>query len=499
MTLLIGRRGLLVLALGLVTWFAVSMTAMAEKLPDYNAAAGMLKIGKDPERPDAEIFHIAYTLKGADPTKRPVTFAFNGGPGAASIYLHIAAIGPKAIVTAGDGSFPAVPARLEENPDSWISFTDLVFIDPVGTGYSRMLPGPDGKPGDPKSYYGVDSDLNAIAGFIRQWLTVNKRWGSPKAIAGESYGGLRVVALSRILTEQYGINLNRAVLMSPEWRLPSLAEPFPSYDLLHAATLLPTQAAIAAHHGMSTIKNDPAGYKTAEDYALTGYLTGLATLGRMSAQEQAAFYAKVGGLIGLDPALVAVNRGRIGEALFSTNLLAAQGKMLDFYDGAQASDNPTPEKRDELGVLTRTVNIFPGVLLSPFLDYVQKDLGYVTERPYTTLNLEANALWDRKSRLVGPEDLAIALTQNTDLKALVLHGYHDMGANYFLSRYLLEQTVRSPDARKRLSFHTYPGGHMFYLRTKSRAEMTADVRDFFEATPSGHRAASGAGEGSARP
>ena len=483
MTLSIERKSFLVLALGLLALLAAPHMAMAQTLPAYNAKAGMLNVGKDPEHPDAEIFHVSYTVKGGDPATRPVTFVFNGGPGASSAYLHLSAIGPKTLVTTGDGSFPAVPARLEENPDSWITFTDLVFIDPVGTGYSRMLPGPDGKPGDPKPYYAVESDVDSIAGFIRQWLTVNKRWGSPKAIAGESYGGLRVVALSRILTEQYGINLNRAVLLSPEWRVPSLAEPFPSYDLLHAATLLPTQAAIAAHHGMSTITNDPVGYKAAEDYALTGYLTGLATLGRMSAQEQAAFYAKVGALIGLDPALVAVNRGRIGEALFSTNLLAAQGKVLDFYDGAQASDNPTPEKRDELGVLTRTVNIFPGVLLSPFLDYVQKDLGYVTERPYTTLNLEANALWDRKSRLVGPEDLAIALTQNTDLKALVLHGYHDMGANYFLSRYLLEQSVRSPSARKRLFFGTYPGGHMFYLRTKSRAELAKDVRGFFETAP----------------
>ncbi len=479
----IWRRGLLLLILGFAASCAVPVAALAQKLPGYKAAAGMLKIGPNPERPDAEIFHVAYTLKAADTAKRPVTFVFNGGPGAASIYLHIAAIGPKTIVTAGDGSFPASPARLEDNPDSWIAFTDLVFIDPVGTGYSRMLPGPDGKPGDPRSYYGVDSDLNAIAGFIRQWLTVNKRWGSPKAIAGESYGGLRVVALSRVLTEQYGINLNRAVLMSPEWKLPSLAEPFPSYDLLHAATLLPTQAAIAAHHGMSTLQSDAAGYKAAEDYALTGYLTGLATLGRMDAQAQSAFYAQVAGLIGLDPGLVAANRGRIGEALFSTSLLAARGKVLDFYDGAQASDNPTPDKRDELGVLPRTINIFAGVLLSPFMDYVQNELGYITERPYTTLNLEANVLWDRKSRVVGPEDLAIALTQNTDLKALVLHGYHDMGANYFLSRYLLEQSVRSPSARDRLSFRTYQGGHMFYLRKASRAQTAADVRRFFETPP----------------
>lgn len=482
MTLLIGRRGLLVLALVLVAWFAVPLSAVAQKLPDYNASAGMLNIGKYPERPDAEIFHVAYTLKGANPATRPVTFVFNGGPGAASIYLHLSAIGPKTIVTAGDGSFPAVPARLEENPDSWITFTDLVFIDPVGTGYSRMLPGPDGKPGDPKPYYAVASDVDAIAGFIRQWLTVNKRWGSPKAIAGESYAGQRIAALSRVLAEQYGINLNRAVLISPAFNVPTLDDTH-AYDLLHPITLLPTQAAVAAYHGMSTIKNDAAGHKTVEDYALTGYLTGLATLGRASAEEQAAFYAKVGGLIGLDPALVARHLGRVPEQTFATSLLAARGKVLDTYDGTQANDNPTPEKRDELGVFDRSLTILAGVLLPPFMDYVSKDLGYVTDRPYIVFDINVNLAWDRKSTLGGPEDLAIALTQNTDLKALVVHGYQDLGANYFLSRYVLEQSIRSPSARKRLFFGTYPGGHMFYLRTKSRTEMTADVRGFFEKAP----------------
>jgi carboxypeptidase C (cathepsin A) len=483
MTLSTGRRGLLVLALWLAAWLAVPMSAVAQALPPYTASAGMLKIGQDPERPDAEIFHVAYTLKGADPTTRPVTFVFNGGPGASSIYLHLSAIGPKTIASAGDGSFPPVPARLEENPDSWITFTDLVFIDPVGTGFSRMLPGPDGKPGDPKPYYSVDGDVNAFAGFIRQWLTANKRWGSPKAVAGESYAGQRIAGLSRVLAEQYGINLNRAVLISPALNVPSLIEPFPPYDLLHAITLLPTQAAVAAHHGLSTIKNDAAGYKTVEDYVLTGYLTGLATLGRMNAQEQAAFYAKVGGLIGLDPALVALHRGRIGEAVFANSLLAAQGKVLDLYDGTQASDNPTPEKRDDLVVSPRSLTILSGVLLPPFMDYVQKDLGYATERPYIVLNMEAAALWERKSTLGTPEDLAVALTQNTDLKALVVHGYQDLATNYFLSRYVLEQSTRTPGARKRLFFGTYPGGHMFYLRTKSRAELAKDVRGFFETAP----------------
>ena len=481
MTISIGRRALWVLALVLAAWFAVPLSAVAQPLPPYNAAAGMINIGKDPERPDAEIFHVSYTLKGADPATRPVTFLFNGGPGAASIYLHLSAVGPKTIATAGDGSFPATPARLQENPDSWIRFTDLVFIDPVGTGYSRMLPGPDGKPRDGKPYYGVAGDLDAMAGFIRQWLTVNNRWGSPKAIAGESYGGQRVAALTRILAEQYAVNLNRAILISPALNV-ELAETT-HYPLVYPMVLLPNLAAIAAHHGLSTIKNDPAAIKTVEDYAMTGYLTGLATLERSTPEQQAAFFAKVAGLIGLDPALVASHRGRIRESIFAANLLAKKGQVIDTYDGTQASDNPTPEKKDELGVFDRSLTILGGVLLPPFMDYVRKDLGYVTQRPYIPLDLVVNMSWDRQSTLGGPDDLAIALAQNTDLKALVVHGYHDLNTNYLLSRYVLEQSTRAPGARKRLYFGTYPGGHMFYLRTRSRAEFAADVRGFYEAAP----------------
>ncbi len=480
MTVSIGRNVWRLLALGLLAWFAGPPIALADKLPAYDARAGMLPIGADPEHPDAEIFHVAYTLKGGNPATRPVTFVFNGGPGASSAYLHVAAIGPKTLVATDGGTFPSVPARLADNPDSWIAFTDLVFIDPVGTGYSRMLPGPDGKPGDPQPYYGVDSDVNAFAVFIRQWLTVNKRWASPKAVAGESYAGQRIAGLTRVLAEQYGVNLNRAVLISPAFNVPELIEPFPAYDLLHAMMLLPSEAAVAAYHGRSTIQNDAAGYKVAEDFALTDYLTGLATLGRMDEKAQAAFYARVGGLIGIDPAIVAINRGRVGEAVFLNSLLASRGQVLDLYDGTQPGENPTPEKRDELGAMPRSLSILTGVILPPFMDYVQKDLGYVTDRPYVVLSTGISMLWNRKSTLGTPADLAVALAQNTDLKALVVHGYQDMGANYFMSRYLLEQVVVTPSARERLAFHTYQGGHMFYLRKQSRSELAADVRRFYE-------------------
>lgn len=470
---------LLAVAIWSLGLFAVAAPAQAQPQPAYTATAAMLPIGKDPERPDAEIFHVDYILKDGDPTTRPVTFVFNGGPGGASIYLHLTAIGPMTIASAGDGSFPPVPARLEPNPDSWIDFTDLVFIDPVGTGYSRMLPDAEGVPRDPKPYYGVEADVDSIASFMRQWLTVNKRWSSPKAIAGESYGGLRAAAMTRVLAEKYGINLNRAVLISPALKVDvSLS----SYSILYPMTLLPTQAAIAAHHKLNDLGNGPEAMKAVEDFALTDYLTGLVSLGRMSAAEQAAFHAKVAKLIGLDPALVARHQGRITEVIFVSSLLAGKGQVLDRYDGTQASDNPVPDVQG-LGVLDRTLTVLNGVLLPPFMDYVRTTLGYSTIRPYIPLNLEVNAAWNNDSPLGTPDDIGIALAQNRDLKVLVVHGYQDLVTNYFLSRYVLEQSTRAADARRRLFFGTYQGGHMFYLRKDSRAEFAADVRGFFATPP----------------
>ncbi|MCX7300163.1 MAG: peptidase S10 [Rhodobacterales bacterium] len=454
-------------------------TTAQEALPDYKASAGMLPVGADPERPDAELFHVDYIVEGADPATRPVTFVWNGGPGGASIFLHLAAIGPMTIATAGDGSFPPVPARLEPNPDSWISFTDLVFIDPVGTGYSRTLPGADGALGDPMPYYTTMGDLDSLAQFIRQWLTVNNRWGSPKAIAGESYGGMRVAALTRILAEQYSINLNRAVMISPELNVDAS---FDSYSLMFPMTQIPTQAAVASSHGRGGFGTDAAAQAATEDYALNEYLTGLASLGRMTPEEQTAFFARLSEVIGIEPALLARNNGRIDQLLYAGSLLAVEGLVLDRYDGGQASDNPRPQDPG-IGVLDRSLTVLTGILLSPFMDYVRTDLGYVTDRAYYPLNLAVNAAFDRASTVGTPDDVGIALAQNTDLKVLVVHGTYDMVTPYFMSRYVLEQATRAEGARERLYFGVYPGGHMFYLRKASRAEFAADVRGFFEMTP----------------
>jgi len=475
------------IAAALLTAMALSTPAVAQQgLPGkYSTKVGLMPVGEKPEAPTAELFYTAYTLDNADPRQRPITFCFNGGPGAASVYLHMAAIGPMTIEMRRDGSLPPVPARLAPNPHTWLHFTDLVFIDPVQTGYSRALPGAKdakGSLGDPTPYFEAEADLHSIAQFIRRYLHENNRWLSPKAIAGESYGGLRVAALSRLLMEAYDINLNRAVLISPLLKT-SLPQDDARYGLEGMMTMLPSQAAIAAAHGRSTLPADPAKLPQAlagvEQFALSEFVSGLARLGRAPQAETDAFFARLAGLIGLDPKLVAQQRGRVGAEVFVKNLLRERQQILDRYDGRQASDDPLPE-RAELASLDKTLTVLNGVLSGPYFDYLGRTLGYRSDRRYIMLNLPANAQWNRSSPLGSPDDLAYALTLNTDLKALVVHGYHDLSTPYFRSRYLLEQSVYGRNARQRLFFGTYPGGHMFYLKADSRAELFKDVAAFYQ-------------------
>jgi carboxypeptidase C (cathepsin A) len=290
---------------------------------------------------------------------------------------------------------------------------------------------------------------------------------------------MRVAALTRILAEQYSINLNRAVMISPEL---NVNVGFESYALLFPMLQIPTQAAVASVHGLGAFGTDAAGLAAAEDYALNEYLTGIAALGRMTAEEQTAFHARLSEVIGIEPALLARNNGRIDQILFAGSLLADRGLVLDRYDGGQASDNPLPQEPG-IGVLDRSLTVLTGVLLAPFMDFVRTDLGYVTDRPYVPLSMSVNAVFDRTSTVGTPEDVGIALAQNNDLKVLVVHGTYDTVTPYFMSRYVLEQATRAAAARERLYFGTYEGGHMFYLRTASRAAFTADVRAFYEGVP----------------
>ena len=230
---------------------------------DYTATARWLVLRKK-EKPAAEIFSVSYVADPPDES-RPVTFVFNGGPGASSAYLHLGAVGPQRVEWPSDGSLPSVPPRLVENEASWLAFSDLVFVDPVGTGFSRVIE-PEKKDGakdekeskdalDPNEYFGLKRDLESMCEVLSRWLSGHRRWGSPVFIAGESYGGYRVGRLARMLQESTGIGLNGAILISPALEITPLNPT--DYDVLGWIDTLPTMAAAAVHHGRS--RAFPAG------------------------------------------------------------------------------------------------------------------------------------------------------------------------------------------------------------------------------------------------
>ncbi|MCB9947021.1 MAG: peptidase S10 [Rhodospirillaceae bacterium] len=482
--------------------------ARGQDIGPYTATADVLPIGMDPDDPKAEIFFVAYTLDQADAARRPITFLFNGGPGAASVFLHLGAVGPYTLAVAGDGSMPAPPSHLVANPYSWLAFTDLVFIDPVGTGYSRALPSAHGDddgggagangPADPHAYWDAEADLQAIGQFMRLYLTRNDRWASPKVIAGESYGGLRVGALTRMLMDDFDILLNGAVLVSPVLDY-SLVEDDSRHSLLPWATLLPSLAATAAVHGRAARGDGTADpvpdLAEVEAFALTGYLTGLAGIGRMPEAETAAFYARVAGLTGLDVDTVARMRGRIGAWDFAKLLLRDRQLVVDRYDGTQAGPDPYPDRPWLEG--DRSLTLSDGLFASAFLGYVADELGYRTDRPYEVLNDDTFYGWTFDSAIEGrqgyvrtADDLAYALTLNDRLQVLIVHGLHDLITPYLASRYLIDQTVVDPDARSRVRFANYDGGHMFYFHSASLQAFHDDVAALFAglAGPSDGRA-----------
>ena len=461
------------------------LSAPVQAQAPYTATAGLLPVGPDPDAPTAEMFYVAYTRDGTDPAVRPVTFLFNGGPGAASVYLHLGAAGPRVLATPGDGRMPQAPAGLEDNPASWLDFTDLVFLDPVGTGYSRALAGGaagSDRRGNARAFWDVRADLASIGQSMRLYLTRHERWESPKAIAGESYGGLRAAALTRVLAEEHDIVLNAAVLISPALDL-GLIDGGTRHALLPWATLLPSLAATAAAHGRGELPD--GGLEAVEDYALGPYLAGLGGIGRTAPETTGAFYAQVAALTGLPVEEVARRRGRVGSSDFAKLVLRPEGRVLDVYDGMLAYPDPAPE-REELVGGSRSLRQSTALLGGAFPGYLEEATGWESPLRYLVLNNEVRRRWSFASGIDGEQgyvgtadDLAAALSANEGLRVLVAHGRHDLVTPYLASRYLVDQTVADPDARARVAFATYDGGHMFYFHAASRDAFTADVSALF--------------------
>ncbi|MBY6262996.1 septum formation initiator [Azospirillum sp. 412522] len=439
---------------------ALAYTATAEFLPLRDGAK---------EEVAARIFTVTYTAEPKTPSDgpRPVTFVFNGGPGAASAYMHLGAAGPKVVAFGPDGALPRPPALLLDNPDSWLAFTDLVFIDPVGTGFSRAV-----KPDETeKRFWSVDGDARSMAEIVRLWLTRNGRWSSPTFLAGESYGGFRIAKMADELIEQVGLAVNGLILVSPVVDFAAIDED----GILAPAWKLPSMAAAAAALGRTSGTPEQAA-EAAERFALGPYLTGLAGLdyGRLDAAQDV--FAEVARITGLPVETVRRLRGRVPMSVFTRELLRDRGRVLSIYDGTFTAPDADPgaPRLPFDPFLKGTVPTYT----TAFAAYAHDALAVRTEAPYRLLSDRVNRNWEWPRMTVpsAVDALQTALTLQPALRVLIVHGRTDLITPYMASRWVASRLELPEGERGRVSVTVHPGGHMMYTRAEGRAALAADAR-----------------------
>jgi carboxypeptidase C (cathepsin A) len=440
----------------------------------YSAKTATLALRDARGKTLADIFYIAYVREPVDP-KRPITFVFNGGPGAASAYLHLGAIGPKVVAASGSGEVLGPPPSLVTNDSSWLDFTDLVFVDPVGTGYSRAR---DSK--DESDFFGVEPDTEALANFIRLYLTDAGRLSSPVFLAGESYGGFRTATITRALQKTGAISPSGLVLISPALEFGLLYGE--EYDPLPWALGLPSLAAVNLESkGVAGREALAAELKEAEHYALTDYLVALA-----AGAEQGADAAtdNVARLTGLSTDIVRRNFARIPPAVFIKEFDRAGGQVLSRYDGSVGGPDPNPASAWPHGpdpVLDVTVPLWTGA----FVQYAHEELGFKTDMTYRLLNREVRGKWDFGTRPTRQgyagvlDDIQDARASNRALEVLIATGYTDLITPYLAPAYLVNQLAPLEGARP-IEVETYAGGHMLYLRPETRRALKVDVEAMYE-------------------
>ncbi len=444
----------------------------------FTATAGTLPLISTKGGQQASVFYVAYTRDGAAGDTRPLTFVFNGGPGASSAYLHLGAIGPRVVEFGSDGQAPALPVRLIDNPDSWLDLTDLVFVDPVGTGYSQ----PTGSSDDAgKKFYGVREDLEALAAFINLYLKRTNRMNSPKYLVGESYGGFRAARLPGLLAEERSITIAGVFLISPviEFSLLSGNE----FEPLPFALRLPSYAAARIER---TGHLEPVALAEVERFALGPYLAALVATPRDPAVTK-SINADVARYTGLPEDLVARYDSRIPAGVFTKQARISDKQVLSRYDASVAGLDPYPESSN-----TRSDPVYDGlrtVLAAAVQDHFTGTLGIKTDQAYRISTGELLRQWNWRSGMRGgggyvgaADSLREALADNPRLKVTVAHGMTDLVTPYLTSRFVLDR-LPSSLTDGRVSFNLYAGGHMMYLRAVSRARLHADAAKLYPAPP----------------
>jgi carboxypeptidase C (cathepsin A) len=444
---------------------------------NYTATAGYLRLKDQTGKPRADMFFIAYTKDLQEGSlKRPLTFAFNGGPGAASVWLNLGAMGPKRVATPDPDKPLPPPYKSVDNEYTWLTFSDLVFIDPIGTGLSRPVAGEDAK-----QFYGINEDLQSVGSFIRVYTTRFDRWLSPKFIAGESYGAFRAVGLSQKLFENYGMDINGIVLISLALNFQTFS--FELGNDLPYAMFLPTYTASAWYHKKLPSDLLRAGlHKTleeAEKWALDVYLPALARGDSLAGGEREKVVESLIRYTGLSKTYIENHDLRIDRSDFMYELLREENRIVGLMDSTAVS------------VAQRYGNIVnePGltVAIGPYMavmnDTLRNELEYESDLPYVFLSSEAFSQWNWGSAIEGYvsilETLKRAINRSEHLKVFAASGYYDLDVPYLGAKHSLDHLGLSPALQRNITIRAYESGHQLYTNEASLKQLTSDVAVFF--------------------
>lgn len=445
----------------------------------YKATAGTLAIKDESGKPKADMFFVAYEKQPAaeDPSTRPITFVFNGGPGAAAVWLHLGVAGPKRIALDDLGTPPSPPYHLVDNDDTWLTATDLVFIDPVGTGYSRAAAGEK-----PEQFFGVDEDVQSVGQFIRLYTTRYQRWLSPKFLAGESYGTTRASALSEYLLDN-GISLNGIVLISCVLNFETIS--FGNGNDLPYCMYLPTYTALAWYHKELSpdLQADlTKALNESEAWALNGYMAALASGSQLPQADREKAVKKLARLTGLSENYVDRANLRVDPSEFRKELLADQHKVLGRYDARLTGYDTDP--------LARAPDYDPS--FAPFLDaysalfsdYVRRSLKFDSDLQYEVLSSRVHP-WNFGESGTGYLDvldrLRSALVQSPNLKVMFNSSLFDLATPYLGTKYTVNHLDLGTDLRKNIEQEFYNSGHMIYHHRPDREKLSGNVAQFIKA------------------
>jgi carboxypeptidase C (cathepsin A) len=412
-----------------------------------------------------EVVFTAYTVPGRPAGSRPVTFAFNGGPGAASAFLNLGAIGPKRIQFGAQGDAPSDSAVARDNPNSWLDFTDMVFIDPVGTGFSRSL---EDEAGTKRDFYTAKADIEYLSRVVFDWLNKEGRLTSPKYLVGESYGGYRVPRLAYHMQSQMGVGLRGIVMVSPYLNPMAIDDDENALSPLPFMVALPSMAAAwLERQGKLT---GPEALAEVEAYDRGEFATDLFK-GRSDTQSIERLTTKIAAYTGLDPAIVRRSEGRVGLRTYLREIHRGEAKIGSVYDSNVTAFDPFPgasEQRSGDPILDAVM----APTTSAAVDLMTNQVGWKLQARYNLLSYAVNAAWVRDNSDAPVGDLRRAIAADPKMGVMIAHGMDDLSCPYFASRLIIDQM---PAFGKNVALKLYAGGHMFYSRTTSAEQFRRDA------------------------